>query len=91
MILVKNANGTSRWEKPSTGENSWLEYWENCTGQKVTHCGHVSCHTSQNLVGAHVQIVGSNELYITPLCKSCNKLSGNFLVDTELVRVPSGK
>ena len=28
MTYVKNASGTSRWSKPSTGESSWLEYWE---------------------------------------------------------------
>lgn len=54
-ILVKNAIGTSRWEKPSTGESSWLEYWENHVGHKATHCGAIDCRSSYNLVGAHVK------------------------------------
>ena len=91
MTYVKNASGTSRWPKPSTGESSWLEYWENQTGKKATCCGATDCHFTRTLVGAHVQkVYGGNELYITPLCADCNQRSGNFWVDTELVRVPSG-
>jgi hypothetical protein len=36
------------------------------------------------------KVYGGNELYITPLCRACNQKTGNFYVDTELVRVPSG-
>ena len=89
---VKNANGTTRWPKPSTGESSWLEYWENQTGKKATRCGATDCHATSDLVGAHVQkVYGGNELYITPLCNSCNQRGDYFGVDTELVRVPSGQ
>lgn len=85
---VKNVNGSSRWEKPSTGESSWLEYWENQTGKKANHCG--CCGGKYNLVGAHVQLVyGDNKVYITPLCTACNNKTDNFYVDTELVPVPS--
>ena len=35
MTYVKNASGTSRWSRPSTGESSWLEYWEKHTGKKL--------------------------------------------------------
>lgn len=92
MNYVKNARGTSRWPKPTTGENSWLEYWENQTGKSATHCGATDCHSTGRLVGAHVQkVFGGNELYITPLCISCNQRLDNFGVDTELVRVPSGR
>lgn len=92
MILVKNASGTSRWTKPSTGESSWLEYWEKRTGKKATQCGATDCHSKYNLIGAHVKkVYGGDELYITPLCTSCNQRSGNFYVDTELVRVPNGQ
>lgn len=91
MTYVKNANGSSRWLKPSTGESSWLEYWEKQTGKKATHCGAIDCHCKGPLVGAHVQkVFGGNELYITPLCRQCNHRSDIFLVDTDLVRVPSG-
>ena len=89
---VKNANGTSRWSKPSTGESSWLEYWEKHTGKKADHCGATDCSSKTGLVGAHVQkVYGGNELYITPLCSSCNNRTDEFYVDTELVRVPNGQ
>lgn len=88
--LVKNANGTCRWSKPSTGESSWLEYWENHVGYKATHCGAIDCQSRDNLVGAHVKIVGKGDyIYITPLCGSCNQRTDTFWVDTELVPVPS--
>ncbi len=91
MTYVKNASGTSRWSKPSTGESSWLEYWEKQTGKKATRCGATDCHSTGELVGGHVQkVFGGNEIYITPLCKGCNNRTDNFWVDTELVRVPSG-
>lgn len=97
MTYVKNAKGTSQWPKPSTGESSWLEYWEKQTKKKATKCGNVDCksRTETNpdtkLVGAHVQkVIGGGELYITPLCDACNKKEEAFFVDTELVRVPSG-
>ena len=92
MTYVKNASGTSRWTKPSTGESSWLEYWENQTGKKATRCGATDCHSTGPLVGAHVKkVFGGDELYITPLCTSCNQSSDNFWVDTDLVRVPNGQ
>lgn len=92
ITYVMNANGTGRWPKPSTGEDSWLEYWEKHTGKKATHCGATDCHSRNNLVGAHVQkVYGGNELYITPLCAGCNHRGGYFWVDTELVRVPNGQ
>ena len=91
MNYVTNANGTSIWSKPSTGESDWLEYWKKKIGKKADCCGAIDCKSRYNLVGAHVQNVFSGrELYITPLCKTCNKRSGNFFVDTDLVRVPSG-
>lgn len=34
MAFVKNASGSSRWPKPSTGESSWLEYWESIRGKR---------------------------------------------------------
>ena len=91
MTLVRNANGTSRWSQPFTGESSWLEYWEKHTGRKAVRCSAIDCHSRYNLVGAHVQVAnGGNEMYIVPLCASCNQRNGYFYVDEELVRVPSG-
>jgi len=91
ITLVKNANGTSRWKKPSSGESSWLEYWATHVGHNATHCGATGCDNYQDLVGAHVQkVFGGNELYITPLCDKCNQRTDTFYVDTELVPVPNG-
>jgi hypothetical protein len=88
---VKNANGSSRWPRPSTGESSWLEYWENITGKTADHCGACGKTGRSDLVGAHVKkVYGGDELYITPLCNSCNQRTDDFFVDTELVRVPNG-
>ena len=91
MSFVKNTNGTSRWPYPSTGESSWLEYWENRVGHKADHCG--ACGVLRRnccLVGAHVQLVnGDDKIYITPLCTDCNQRTDFFFVDTELVPVPS--
>lgn len=87
--FVINANGTDRWRIPSTGESSWLKYWEMHSGLKATKCG--CCGSRTNLVGAHViEVFGSSELYITPLCSSCNQKGGIFYVNAALVRVPSG-
>lgn len=88
--LVKNAIGTSRWSQPSTGESSWLEFWENHVGYKATRCGAVDCRSYSDLVGAHVQKIGGDgRIYITPLCRGCNQRTDTFWVCTELVPVPS--
>lgn len=80
MTYVRNANGTSIWVRPSTGQSSWLEYWkQHRTGDSTIKCG--CCGVTYNLVGAHVQKVnGGNELYITPLFNSCNQQEGDFLL-----------
>ena len=90
MKIVKNVSGSSQWPKPSTGESSWLEYWENQVGHSASHCGRCGDANHDYLVGAHVQrVFGGNEMYITPLCRSCNQQTESFWVDTELVRVPN--
>lgn len=91
MYLVTNAIGSSGWSRPSTGESSWLEYWEKQVGHKASHCDHCGDPSHNNLVGAHVKkVYGGKENYITPLCRGCNQLTGSFWVNTELVRVPNG-
>jgi len=90
VTLVKNANGTSRWSKPSTGESKWLEYCENCVGCEASRCTATDCDNYRNLVGAHVQkVFGGNDLFIVPLCDKCNQRTDTFCVDAELVPVPS--
>lgn len=88
MTFVKNVSGSSRWSVPSTGEKSWLKYWENQTGMIADHCG--CCRSKTNLVGAHVKkVFGDGRVFITPLCKTCNQRTDTFWVDTPLVPVPS--
>jgi hypothetical protein len=89
MTKVKNVNGSSRFPAPS-GYNSWLEYWEQQTGQKVSICGASDC-LKTDLVGAHVQKTNSNDksYYITPICRSCNQRTDEFDVFWTLIPVPS--
>ena len=55
--------------------------------------GSVRGNTNVTITGGHIltSVYGGNELYITPLCNSCNQRGDYFWVDTELVRVPSGQ
>lgn len=76
MTYVKNAGGTSRWTKPTTGESSWLEYWEKQTGKKATRCGATDCHSTGTLVGAHVQKVFGTLLLFAPAATSVLTISG---------------
>ena len=49
-----------------------------------------NCGTDENLVGAHVKKVNSNDNkhYIVPLCKKCNNLRNKtFIIYSELVPV----
>lgn len=88
-MLVRNYTGSSRWTAPQE-YSSWLSYWEAMTGKRATLCGKTGCFGT-DLVGAHVQKVNSTDkhVYITPLCRSCNGLSGSFEVSSQLVPVPS--
>lgn len=95
MIKIHNVTGSSRYPKPSTGEDSWLVYWEahkypiiffQCPG-----CG--SWLTRDHFDGCHVQKYGSEDRswYIIPMCDSCNhKTNDIFEIDENLlVPVPS--
>lgn len=80
MITVKNANGTRRFEEPSTGEGSWIAYWET---NKFTiddsldnYCPKCNSLTDKaDFDGAHVKKESSEDsnYYIIPLCNSCNR------------------
>ena len=91
MTKVKNVSGSSRFPVPA-GYSSWLDYWEQKTGTKKSVCGVVGC-SNNNLVGAHVQKVGSSDQkwYITPICADCNKRTDEFDVVWDLVPVPSNE
>lgn len=88
-MKVKNVIGSSRFPAPK-GYDSWLDYWEKQSHQRVTYCGTAGC-LGKDLVGAHVQKAESSDKswYITPLCKSCNQRTDTFEVYTTLVPVPS--
>lgn len=92
MIKVKNVNGSSRFNCPS-GYASWLDYWERKIGKTAYRCSAIDCRKfgRNNLVGAHVQKVGSfdRSWYIVPLCYGCNNRTDEFYVDETLVPVPS--
>ncbi|WP_294591729.1 hypothetical protein [uncultured Rikenella sp.] len=91
-LKVQNAIGTSPLSP--RGFSSWLEYWENFKGQLSAKyyycpaCGNLT-HKSK-FVGAHVTIGGLpfGQMYIVPLCNSCNHRTGVFSVNADLL-VPS--
>lgn len=89
MVVVKNVNGTDRFNAPP-GYLSWLDYWQKQTGCTAYICGNTLCNR-RDLVGAHVQKANSTDksYYITPLCRACNNRTDHFKVDTVLVPVPS--
>lgn len=69
---------------------NWLAYWENAVGHKAQRCHNVNCYSTQNLVGAHVQLDSPNDnrWWIVPLCQSCNCKHGeHFEVEGPLVWV----
>ncbi len=87
MVKVKNINGTSG--RLPSGYTSWLDYWERKSGEKASVCHAYSCSTKTELVGAHVKKAegSDNSWYIVPLCKGCNKITGDFYVVGPLVAV----
>ena len=87
MPKVKNINGTSNRTAPA-GYTSWLDYWEKKASKKAYVCHAHSCSRT-DLVGAHVKKVegSDNSWYIVPICKECNKATGDFNVIEPLVAV----
>ena len=89
MVKVKNLNGTAG--RVHNGYGSWLEYWEAIARKSATQCMRNNCNVTgrNNLVGAHVKKVGSNDnkWYIVPLCKADNMRTDEFYVNEPLVPV----
>ena len=63
-MIVKNVKGSSRFNKPCTGHDSWLSYWEDNKGilsnDRLHKCP--ACREpvyKDELVGAHIQKVES--------------------------------
>jgi hypothetical protein len=77
-VKIKNANGTADRECEC---GSWLEHWENFSGQTATKCAVSGC---DNIAtdGAHVtRPIAKNDdykthSYIVPMCKSHNGQHG---------------
>ena len=75
VVPVTNALGSSKeWPKPDDYD-SWIDYWSFKKGIVAKKC--YNCEATQELVGAHVIIEGSEnddnpKVYLTILCKPCN-------------------
>jgi hypothetical protein len=85
-MRVRNINGTSQ---NICKCGSWLNHWENFSGQALpTLCPEARC-TQKPEVGAHVQKDSSvdSSWYIVPFCKTHNGETGRSLdlVDIKLV------
>ena len=69
-IQVKNYGGQA--------DNSkiWINEWEKRMAKKAQKCCNIGCGKVDNLVGGHIVKANGDpkEVYITPLCKSCNGL-----------------
>lgn len=70
MVKVKNVEG--HFDNPS-GYSSWIDYWEKCKNQKANTCERNGCNKTEDIVGGHVYMRGNRkDIYLIPLCKSCN-------------------
>lgn len=88
-MKLKNINGTAQL---NCSCGSWLQHWENYSGQTATYCGEVSC-TNTDLVGAHVQKADSYDSawYIYPLCNKHNQAGGTLEVSDTYKLVSANK
>jgi hypothetical protein len=85
---VKNINGTVQ---NTCKCGSWLEHWENFSGQSLPiYCSDSLC-TQKPEVGAHVQKANSadDSWYIVPLCKAHNGKTGESLTIMDFIELVS--
>ena len=101
-MKARNLHEKSR--PPTCGCKSWLEHWENNSGQTAGSCSVLDCEKPAD-DGGHVQIteVDDNSLlglqasrdnawYIIPLCHRCNlKYGQEYEVKPGTIFVPVGK
>ncbi len=79
MVIVRNVKSDSRWEKPKDGRySSWIDYWNvYCLEYEpdICPCCHNEMKNNGGAVGGHVRKVDEphGDVYITPICDSCNK------------------
>ena len=99
-MLVENVKGSSKVsEKPPYPYTSWLNYWEEYTGYRLTNytvypcpaCG-ISVYR-KGLEGCHVRKANNpfdSKWYIVPLCDRCNHSTEKLDVgNIPLVPTPS--
>ncbi len=89
-MKVNNIDGTS---DNSCNCGSWLDHWENYSGQSMpTYCSEKNC-TKKPEVGAHVQKDSSydKDWYIIPLCSGHNKKATSLEVVDSVVLVSANK
>jgi len=81
--LVTNLDGTGDLDCRCS---SWLEHWEKFTNTAAIYCSATDCRNYAKH-GCHVIKAFSDDMchYIVPLCDSCNKRSGDFIVNAHLV------
>ena len=90
IMLVKNSIGTSDLVLPQ-GCTSWLNYWEQ-SKKNLNPSEEYACPACGKGVyrsdfhGCHVQrAIGNNEMFIIPLCRSCNPRTDFFNVENILM------
>ncbi len=87
-MKVKNINGTS---DNTCKCGSWLEHWENYSGQSLPpYCTVLTCYEKPE-VGAHVQKEGTTDSgwYIVPMCKAHNGETGKTLQIRDATKLAS--
>lgn len=87
-MKVNNINGTS---DTTCKCGSWLNHWENFSGQKVPkHCVVTGC-LEKTEVGAHVQKDSSTDKgwYIVPFCTTHNGQTGKSLDISDVYKLVS--
>jgi hypothetical protein len=84
-MLVGNINGSS--EKPCQC-GSWRDHWENISGQKFAYCAAGTC-VNRAEVGARVQVAGSRNWFIVPLCRQHNATRDASLIVSDRVKLVS--
>ena len=81
--LVTNLKGTGDLDCRC---RSWLEHWEKFANKAATYCSATDCRNYAKH-GCHVTKAFGDDKgnYIVPLCDSCNKRGGDFVVRAPLV------
>jgi hypothetical protein len=90
-MIVRNATDTSD-DRPSKGDEDNIDHWNYHNGSDAGKCSYIACFERQDLVGAHVEIVGdkSGKMYIIPLCRKHNgQHEGEIPIPDEIYLMPA--